>query len=104
MGKQAFNVDDWKVIGEFVVDHDGGRHQAFYAPKKDVTVLGVEIKAGEKVQVEQSLKYSSLESEALWLRAGLQQVGKWEASSDPYSEFGISSAAYHTCERHHTCT
>lgn len=82
----VFEVDDWEVVGEFVVDKNGGRHQAFYTPKKDVTVLNVQIEAGEKVQVEQSLKYSVNEAKELWLNAGLREVLTWEASSDSYCE------------------
>lgn len=89
LGEKVFKIDDWKVIGEFVVDHEGGRHQAFYVPKKDLTVLGVRIEAGERVQVEQSLKYSPEESEKLWSDSGLQPVGKWAASTEPYRESNI---------------
>jgi hypothetical protein len=38
------------------------------------------------VQVEQSLKYSQAESEAMWAAAGLKEVGKWEATKEQYSK------------------
>ena len=81
----AFNLEDWRVIGEYVFDKDGGRHQAFYAPDKNVTVLGVNIKKDERVQVEQSLKYTAAETQTLWKQAGLKEVGRWTATKDEYS-------------------
>lgn len=39
------------------------------------------------MQVEQSLKYSQAESEAMWAAAGLKEVGKWGATKEQYSKF-----------------
>lgn len=39
------------------------------------------------MQVEQSLKYSQAESEAMWAAAGLKEVEKWGATKEQYSEF-----------------
>lgn len=94
MSEKVFNIDDWKVIGEYVYDDDGGRHQAFYSPKKDVTCIGVIIQEGEKIQVEQSLKYSADESRVLWEQAGLKEVKKWSASAESYSTY-IFTFPYH---------
>lgn len=87
LNQKVFNVDDWKVIGEYVHDNEGGRHQAFYSPKKDVSACGVLVKEGERVQVEQSLKYSDEEVRTLWKQAGLKPVAKWSASTVDYSKF-----------------
>lgn len=86
-GEQIFKIEDWKVIGEYVYDEQGGRHQAFYSPLRDVKIKDVHVKAGERVQVEQSLKYSPEEAKLLWRRAGLNEVTRWPASSDAYSEW-----------------
>lgn len=75
------------MIGEYVYDGEGGRHQAFYAPIKDVHYKDIHFKAGERVQVEQSLKYSAEETEQLWRASGLGEVGRWSASSEAYSMF-----------------
>jgi len=91
LDERAFNIDDWRVIGEYVYDVEGGRHQAFYSPKKDVKCLDVCIKEGERVQVEQSLKYSDEESQILWERAGLKEIGRWSASKEAYSKSSIIS-------------
>ncbi|KAI9736455.1 MAG: hypothetical protein M1818_006189 [Claussenomyces sp. TS43310] len=92
--EKVFDVDEWEVIGEFIHDKEGGRHQAFYAPKKDVLCCDVRIKAGERVQVEQSLKYSKDESRVLWARSELREVGKWSASTESYSKI-IPNFAFH---------
>jgi len=84
--EHVFDLEDWTVIGEYVYDADGGRHQAFYAPTKDVHFKDIHIKAGERVQVEQSLKYSSQGAEQLWKSSGLKELSRWSASSDAYSK------------------
>lgn len=89
LGEKIFNINDWKVIGEYVHDSEGGRHQAFYSPKRDIKCLGICIEEGERVQVEQSLKYSREESQALWQLAGLREIGKWTASGESYSKSNI---------------
>ncbi|GAO19046.1 hypothetical protein UVI_02056430 [Ustilaginoidea virens] len=75
--QEVFHVTDWKVIGEYVFDDQGGRHQAFLSPVKEVTVLGSVIKPHERVFIEQSLKYSKIGAENLWTHAGLRKVGSW---------------------------
>ncbi|KUJ16343.1 uncharacterized protein LY89DRAFT_586353 [Mollisia scopiformis] len=85
LGEQVFNLEDWKVIGEYAYDEQGGRHQAFYAPIRNLNFKDVQFKAGERVKVEQSLKYSLEEANNLWQTAGLREVNRWSASSDAYS-------------------
>ncbi|RDA96104.1 hypothetical protein CP533_1804 [Ophiocordyceps camponoti-saundersi (nom. inval.)] len=76
-GKAVFNVDEWRVIGEYVYDDEGGRHQAFIAPVRETEVLGVVIKPHERVQIEQSLKYDEQERLKLWKQAGLREEASW---------------------------
>src|ERR1700761_5578571 len=59
LGERVFELDDWKVIGEYVFDSEGGRHQAFYSPLRDFRYRDIQFKAGERIQVEQSLKFSA---------------------------------------------
>ncbi|RDW69485.1 hypothetical protein BP6252_08505 [Coleophoma cylindrospora] len=101
--EDVFNIDDWKVIGEYVYDDQGGRHQAFYSPVRDVQVQGISIRAGERVQVEQSLKYSAEEATQLWSASGLMEIKRWTASNEPYNvhllakqsmSFGVDPAEY----------
>lgn len=86
LGADAFNVNDWQVIGEYVYDDEGGRHQAFYSPVRDVTVLGVSIKAHERIQVEQSLKYSEDGMTKLWTAAGVIETERWMVDGDEYGK------------------
>ncbi|PHH80303.1 hypothetical protein CDD80_2144 [Ophiocordyceps camponoti-rufipedis] len=76
-GKPIFRLQDWRVVGEYIFDGDGGRHQAFLAPVRDTRVLGVVIKPHERVQIEQSLKYGVEERLRLWGKAGLWEEKSW---------------------------
>ena len=91
LGEELFKLDDWKVIGEYIHDQDGGRHQAFYAPLRDIQCQGIVLKAGERIQVEQSLKFSADDTTHLWERAGLNEVTHWSASSAAYSKWSCRS-------------
>lgn len=84
--EEAFKLEDWKIIGEYVYDSEGGRHQAFYTPVKDVWYKDIQFKAGERIQVEQSLKYTSAEALRLWECASLNESKRWSASADDYSK------------------
>ncbi|PFH59345.1 hypothetical protein XA68_12497 [Ophiocordyceps unilateralis] len=77
LGEAVFNLDEWRVIGEYVFDRDGGRHQAFLAPVRETEVLGVVIKPHERVQIEQSLKYDEKSRLGLWKQAGLREEASW---------------------------
>lgn len=87
LGRTVFDLSDWKVIGEYVYDKEGGRHQAFYSPTRNINLLGIDFRAGERIQVEQSLKFSATEAHRLWKDSGLEEVDRWSAMHDNYSEF-----------------
>ena len=82
MGKEVFRKDDWKVIGEY--DETAGRHQAFYSPVKDVVVEETPIMAGERIRIEESYKYSLLQSNELWQQAGLQVRARFANRTNDY--------------------
>lgn len=86
LGKYAFRDDDWSVIGEF--DEKTGRHQAFYVPNRDLIVEEVEFKAGEKVRVEESYKYSAHERSDLWSKAKLALDSEWSNDAGDYRKYG----------------
>ncbi|ODA81157.1 hypothetical protein RJ55_04121 [Drechmeria coniospora] len=81
-GEQIFNLDEWEAVGEYVYDEEGGRHQAFVSPICETTVLGSVIKPRERIQIEQSLKYSPIGSERLWKQAGLTEVASWSHNDE----------------------
>ena len=82
LDKDVFKREDWKVIGEY--NEPAGRHQAFYAPIKDLVIDGVYIEAGEKIRVEESHKYSSVQSSELWQAVGLVQQASFGNSVNDY--------------------
>lgn len=86
LGSEEFRLEDWEVIGEYVYDIEGGRHQAFYSPVRDTKVLGETIKAHERIQVEQSLKYSKDGMQNLWRAAGVVESDRWMVDGDEYGE------------------
>ena len=82
MGKEVFSKDDWEVIGEY--DETAGRHQAFCSPVRDVLVEETLIRAGEKIRIEESYKYSLLQSKELWRHAGLQVRARFGNRTNDY--------------------
>ncbi len=101
LGEQVFKLEDWKVIGEYVYDDQGGRHQAFYSPVRDVCIRDITVRAGERIQIEESLKYSSDDAEQLWKGSGLREVDRWSASSDAYSQYLLLSYLLFLSPRSH---
>ena len=85
MGRDIFSKEDWKVIGEY--DVQAGRHQAFYSPVRDIQVEGNLMKAGERIRVEESYKYSLLQSDELWRSAGLTLRARFRNHRNDYREF-----------------
>ena len=77
LGEKAFDPDAWEVIGEYCYNKEGGKHQAFYSPTRHVDVLGQHIRPGERVQVEQSLKYSFKQAQKLWSQAAMIETKNW---------------------------
>lgn len=82
LGHQAFDLADWKVIGEY--DAVAGRHHAFVSPSKDVVVEGVFIKADERVRIEESYKYDRQQRDALLEAAGMIEGARWTNMEGDY--------------------
>ncbi|KAL7627452.1 hypothetical protein AAE478_001645 [Parahypoxylon ruwenzoriense] len=90
LGHKAFELGDWQVVGEYIYDSEGGRHQAFYSPVHDTVVLGENIRAQERVQVEQSLKYSKEGCGNLWKSAGMIEADRWMSEDEDYGEWSTT--------------
>jgi uncharacterized SAM-dependent methyltransferase len=86
LGSHEFNIDEWHVIGEYRYDADGGRHVAFVTPKRDVAIDGILVRKDEKIQIEESNKFSADEANRLFHHAGLQQGVKWTNETGDYGE------------------
>jgi hypothetical protein len=50
--------------------------------------MGELIRPHDRIQVEQSLKYSKGEAEKLWELAGMVEIGQWKHQGD---EYGMSA-------------
>lgn len=88
LGTEAFKPDEWQVIGEF--DVENGRHHALVSPLKDVTVDGVAIRAGERLRIEESYKYSAEEARNLWDYAQLAEGTIWPNKAGNYGLHMVS--------------
>ncbi|KAK8191914.1 C-type lectin protein [Phyllosticta capitalensis] len=88
LGKQAFKPGEWKAVGEF--DSLNGRHQAFVVPLKDVVVDDVPIKAGERVRIEESYKFSPGDIRQLFDDAHLAQGARWMNQKGDYGLYLVS--------------
>ncbi|RKF58593.1 Ergothioneine biosynthesis protein 1 [Golovinomyces cichoracearum] len=83
---QVFNLADWKVIGKYIHDEDGGRHEAFLTPIRDFYYDGkLLIKAGEPTEIERSLKFSCEETANLWKESRIIEFKRWTSESESYS-------------------
>ncbi|KAI9797452.1 MAG: hypothetical protein M1833_005492 [Piccolia ochrophora] len=82
LGKEVFNHNEWNTIGEY--NAEKGCHEAFYSPTKDVQFDDVAIRAGERVRVEESYKYSPSERSSLWSKAGLCEDSQWGIDGNLY--------------------
>lgn len=67
LGHEAFKVSDWEAVGEYKFDRQGSRHRAHVMAKKDVTIDGVLVKEGEKINIEESYKWPLHEAEKLFV-------------------------------------
>jgi EasF-like predicted methyltransferase len=85
LGHEAFQLDQWVVVGEY--DKVVGRHHAFVSPIQDVTIDGVRILANEKVRIEESYKYSVLDTSRLFDAAGLIEGAKWSNELGDYGSY-----------------
>ncbi|TQS35347.1 hypothetical protein Golomagni_04234 [Golovinomyces magnicellulatus] len=83
---EVFSLADWRVIGKYIHDEDGGRHEALLTPTRDFYYDGkILIKAGEPTEIERSLKYSSEETANLWKESRIIEVKRWKSESESYS-------------------
>ncbi|KAG7115017.1 Ergothioneine biosynthesis protein 1 like [Verticillium longisporum] len=101
LGEEAFKPDDWRADGEYIFDDQGRRHQAFYYPVRETTALGAVVRPHERVQIEQSLKYSPHEAKKLWHSAGMAEIARWQAKEHglhllikPRMPFSLAPSVY----------
>lgn len=91
LGTEHFKREEWRVIGEYVYDETGGRHQAFVTPLKDVSIDDILIRQGERIRIEESYKWSAEEVSHLWNAAGVVEGCKWSHYTGEYGKWLVSS-------------
>ncbi|KIW01917.1 dimethylhistidine N-methyltransferase [Verruconis gallopava] len=82
LGHDAFDVEKWRVIGEY--DEVNGKHHAFVSPVQDMNIDGILIKAGERIRIEESFKYDLIDRSRLWEGAGLIEGASWTNAEANY--------------------
>lgn len=82
LGREVFRPDEWEVVTEY--NPTDGKHQAFYAPKMDLTICNASVRKGERIIFEEAFKYSALGRERLWHDAGLLEAAELACSSGDY--------------------
>ncbi|KAJ5498995.1 Methyltransferase domain of unknown function DUF2260 [Penicillium expansum] len=91
LGFEAFKADEWDILTEY--DPREGRHQAFYVPKVDVIINGINIPKGEKLIFEEAWKYGRNERDHLWRHANLISQVEFGNLTDDYHLHLLSPAA-----------
>lgn len=94
-GREVFDPNQWSVVGEY--DQISGRHQAFLVPARDVLLDDIVIKAGERVRIEESYKYSASEEATLWDQAGLAESSKWFNKRGDYCKLDLPEPTLSLC-------
>ncbi|KAJ5943333.1 hypothetical protein N7516_003501 [Penicillium verrucosum] len=91
LGFEAFKADEWEILTEY--DATEGRHQAFYVPRVDVVINGINIPKGEKLIFEEAWKYGRDERDELWRNANLISQVEFGNLTDDYHLHLLSPAA-----------
>lgn len=84
LGFEAFKPNEWEILTEY--DTHEGRHQAFYVPRVDVVINGINILKGEKLIFEEAWKYGRNERDELWRNANLISQVEFGNLTDDYRE------------------
>ena len=91
LGAEVFKTEEWNIVGRYNTVKQC--HEAFYEAREHTIVDGVEIKAGEKIQVEESHKYSLSQRSELWRMADLVLKADFGNSAGDYCKelfYGLS--------------
>ncbi|KAL8826494.1 MAG: hypothetical protein Q9191_003766 [Dirinaria sp. TL-2023a] len=82
-GTDVFKAEEWDIVGRYNIVKQC--HQAFYEARKNTIVDGVKIKAGEKIRIEESHKYSQSQRSELWRKTNLVLKADFGNSAGDYS-------------------
>jgi EasF-like predicted methyltransferase len=84
LGYEAFKQEEWEVIGLY--NDCAHRHEAYFAPLKDITIDGISLQRGERIRLEEAYKYSGAQREVLCHAAGLNLIASFGNAADDYRE------------------
>ena len=84
LGYEAFVPGDWEIVTRY--NTINGCHEAFYSPRKDVTINGITIPKGDKLLFETAYKYGIEERDKLFHDAGLIFQAEFANSLGDYSK------------------
>lgn len=85
LGYEAFSLQDWSTQGSW--NPERGYWERYLIPLKDVTFEKTHIKAGSKIFILQSCKYSPAERADLWEKSGLQERNHWTSEDGVYGMY-----------------
>ncbi|KAH9820884.1 Histidine-specific methyltransferase, SAM-dependent [Teratosphaeria destructans] len=83
LGSEVFRPADWDAEGEY--DIQGGRHRAYVVPNKDLTVLGIHLRRGERIRIEESYKYNQAQAKQLWRESDVLEIDAWANQKGNYA-------------------
>ncbi|KAK4502320.1 hypothetical protein PRZ48_005745 [Zasmidium cellare] len=82
LGSKAFEPSEWSMKGEW--DAASKSYANYLVPQKDVTLKDVKLKAGEKILVARSYKYSDEDTEEMLRNSNLKELQRYNANDGRY--------------------
>ena len=95
LGEEVFEQCDWDVIGESSTDL--GCHQAFVSPKRSFNRGGFSFKAGERIRIEESYKYTKPQQNQLWIDSNLQLEASFAHETEDFCKYRDSLTFIVSC-------
>ena len=83
LGREDFRRNQWAYVGH--VDSQGGYHESNFKALADVRVADIDIRAGSKIRIERSHKYSREDMRSLLDHAQLNLVREYGCRRELYS-------------------
>lgn len=84
LGYDAFQTKNWTAEGRW--NGEIGCYERYLIPLVDVTFENVCFKAGDKLFISHSCKYSASEQAQLWEKAGVDHLAHWTTEDGCYGE------------------
>ncbi|OQN97327.1 hypothetical protein B0A48_16391 [Cryoendolithus antarcticus] len=82
LGYDAFDLNNWYAAGEYSAAE--GLHRAHVVPRSDCVVAGIAIRGGERIRIEESVKYSAAQTRKLWDNGDVIEKTVWSNTAGDY--------------------